>query len=161
MSLDVTLELGRFPAERCQESHTGSKLPRKRDWLPPHCATHRRLYFGGLNLGNRGFDRLENLFGKVGIKFARFRYIPNELLEKRLGEFGLNLKGALERLGAEQLFEEGGTVLERLFRILARFGGDRLLALGKRRRRSGHHLELLFAVFLEIIELVGQFYPLS
>ena len=41
------------------------------------------------------------------------------------------------------------------------FGGDRLPALGKRRRRSGHHLELLFAVFLEIIELVGQFYPLS
>jgi len=115
MSLDVAVELGRFPAERCQESHTGSKLPRKRDWLPPHCATHRRLYFGGLNLSNRRLDRLERLFGKVGIEFARVRYIPNELLQKRLGIFGLNLNGALKRFGAEQLFEESGIVLERLF----------------------------------------------
>src|SRR6201993_3596425 len=101
-----------------------------RDWLLPHSAKRRRLFFGGLNLGDCAFDRFESFFGEVGIEFARFRYISNEPLEKRLGIFGLNLNGALKRLGAEQLFEESGTVLERLFRILARFGGDRLPALG-------------------------------
>ena len=95
-----------------------------------HSAKRRSLFFGGLNLGNGVFDRLESLFCEVGIEFARFRYISNELLEKRLGIFGLNLNGVLKRLCAEQLFEESGTVLERLFRILARFGGDRLPALG-------------------------------
>ena len=65
------------------------------------------LFFGGLNLGNRGFDRLESLFGEVGIELARFRYISNELLEKRLGIFGLNLNRVLKRLCAKQLFENG------------------------------------------------------
>ena len=89
------------------------------------------LFFGGLNLGNGGFDRLESLFGEVGIEFARFCYISNELLEERLGIFGLNLNGVLKRLCAKQLFEESGTVLERLFRILARFSGDCLRALAE------------------------------
>jgi hypothetical protein len=55
-----------------------------------------RLFFDGLNLGDGGFDRLERLFGEVGIEFARFRHIPNEPFEKRLGIFRLNLNGALD-----------------------------------------------------------------
>ena len=89
------------------------------------------LFFGGLSLGNRGFDWLESLFGEVGIELARFCYISNEVLEKRLGIFGLNPNGVLKRLCAKQLFEESGTVLERLFRILARFSGDCLRALAE------------------------------
>jgi hypothetical protein len=59
-------------------------------------ANRPSLFFQGLNLGDRSFDRLESLFGEVGIEFARFRHIPNEPVETRPGIFGLNLKNVLE-----------------------------------------------------------------
>ena len=114
---------GRFPAERDQKRQSFIWASISPTNGPGECQAETgsdpdSLFFGGLSLGNRGFDWLESLFGEVGIELARFRYISNEVLEKRLGILGLNLNGVLKRLCAKQLFEESGTVLERLFRIL-------------------------------------------
>ena len=97
-------------AASCPAKETGSRLTAR---------LTRRLYFGGLNLSNRRLDRLERLFGKVGIEFARVRYILNELLQKRLGIFGLN-RMALSKDLAPSSFSKKAESFRTTFRILAR-----------------------------------------
>jgi hypothetical protein len=59
---------------------------------------------------NGGRTELSRERGKLGIEFADFRQIRDEPRVRRVGIFGLDPDDALERLGAEQLFDECGTV---------------------------------------------------
>lgn len=84
-TLDRTMPVGAF-----------AWLTIRGEGSPPVCANRRSLFFGGLNLGESGFDRLETLFGKIGVELSGFLDISKEPIEKRLCIFRLNLKTALE-----------------------------------------------------------------
>src|SRR4028118_1105348 len=57
-----------------------------------------------------------------------------------LQEVGMERDGLVERLGADELLDNGGRLLEGLLGVIGRLDGDRLRALGddaERRQRGG------------------------
>jgi hypothetical protein len=52
----------------------------------------------------------ERFFSELGIEFANFLQIRDEVRVGRSGIFRPDINGALERLGTEQLFDESRAV---------------------------------------------------
>jgi hypothetical protein len=53
--------------------------------IPSQPRLPRIIGVEGLNLGDRGFDRLKKLFGKVGTEFGHFHHVGNVTRVRRLG----------------------------------------------------------------------------
>jgi len=77
-----------------------------------------------LRFGDRLFNRLKNHLGKVGIEFANLFRLRNEVLERRLRIFGLDLNHGVERLGTQQFFDESKALIQIRFGIVRRFTSD-------------------------------------
>ena len=91
-------------------SNSGLRLLRG-NLAPAPSANGRSLFFDGLNLGNRVFDRLKSRLGEVGIEFAHFFRLLNEAFIRRLRKIRLDSNHSFERLSAEQFFDENKTVI--------------------------------------------------
>src|SRR6516165_8335934 len=118
--------------------------------------TRSQLFLDRLNLGNRNFQRLEGVLGKSGIEFANLGRLSDEARIRSLGIFRLDLNGAVQGLGGQELLEESRTVFERLLRVLGRLRSNGLEVLRKSRSRRGRRLELFFSEFLKIFEIVSH-----
>lgn len=59
----------------------------------------------------RVVNRLESHLGEVEIEFPHFRRLRNEAGIRHFGVFELDLNHAIERLGTQQLFDEGKAVI--------------------------------------------------
>jgi hypothetical protein len=90
----------------------------------PNAQIELNLLLRALHVGDRLSNRLEACLGEVGIEFARFCRLRQEGCARRLGIFGLNLNYGVERLGAYQIFDEYSAGIQRLFRIVSRFGDN-------------------------------------
>ena len=55
--------------------------------------------------------RLKSRLGEVGIEFAHFFRLRDETFIRRLSKIRLDLNHGIERLSAEQFFDEGKTVI--------------------------------------------------
>jgi hypothetical protein len=53
---------------------------------------------------------LERFIGKLGIEFANFLPIRDEVRVRRSGVFRPDINGSLERFGTEQLFDESRAI---------------------------------------------------
>src|SRR5436305_1111244 len=113
----------------------------------------------GLRLGEGALDRAESLASKVRIQFAHPGRLRDETFICRLREIGLDLHRVLDLAGAEQLLKVGGAALERTLRVLARLGGDRLEALGNRRRSRGGRFQMILAKLLNLFEIGEHLCP--
>src|SRR5579863_5610742 len=107
----------------------------------------------GLNLGNRGLDRLESFLRDVGVKLADLRRLRHKAFVGDLRIFRLDPDRVVERLGAKKLLKIGRTGLERTLGIIRRLRSNRLQALGERGRHGAHRFELLFAKFLKVLKI--------
>ena len=112
-----------------------TKSPAKR---PGFDSTHAyaQTYLAGVGLGDVGLERLVGLLGEIGIELADLGRLGDEAFVGGLGVVGLDLDRLVERLGAEQLLDDLGAVLERLLRVVGDFGRDRLARSWTARRTT-------------------------
>src|SRR5947209_8872997 len=107
----------------------------------------------GLCLGEGALNRAESLTVEVRIELAHPGRLGDETFIRRLREIGLDLHCVLDLAGAEQLLDVSRAVLKRTLRVLARLGGDRLEALGNRRRSRGGRFQMVLAKLLNFFEV--------
>jgi hypothetical protein len=71
----------------------------------------------------------------------------------------LNLDRLVEGLHAKKLLERGGTVLERLLRIVRNLNCNRLGAFRQRTHGFQGHVHIVFADLLEVLEILDHVIP--
>src|SRR4029078_9417624 len=112
-----------------------------------------------LRLCEQRFERLVGFLGEIGIKLTDLRSLCYKDLIGRLVVFGLNLDRLVERLHPEKLLKCGGTVFERLLRIVCDFNRNRLGAFRKRTHSFQGHVHIVFADLLEVLEILDHVIP--
>ena len=111
-----------FDATQLTQRHPGRISPLK---------TETGL-LGRSSLADVGFERLVGLLGEIGIKLAELGRLGDEAFIGGLGVVGLDLDRLVERLGADELLDDGCIRFESLLRIIGRLSRDRLDVLRRR-----------------------------
>src|ERR1700730_3163217 len=78
----------------------------------------RGLTRGLGQLGHVSFPRLEDLLGKLAVKFTNLLRLGNKVLISPLCEFGLNLDRLVDRAHAHELLDEGPGLLKRFLGVV-------------------------------------------
>src|SRR5215204_4927670 len=125
-----------MPASSARLAHMGSvSRNAKRPALRPGASLQSKAFcdlLRGLAVGDgdETLVRLEGLLREARIELAELGRLRDEALVGRLDEVGLDLDRLVERLGADELLDRRGRLLERLLGVIGGLDRDRLGALG-------------------------------
>jgi hypothetical protein len=112
-------------------------------------------------LGHDSLDRLIGILGQADIHFTELGHLGDVGVVGLLGVLGLDLDRLLDRLGADQLLESTGRILERLLGLVGDLCGDGLEALVHLAERTYGRIEAVFTYLLELFETFEHVSPLS
>ena len=91
------------------EEHRGPPLKTDAFWARLNLRLKSSLLLCALDVGQ--IKRLKSRLGEVGIEFAHFFRLRDETFIRRRSKIRLDLNHGIERLSAEQSFDEGKTVI--------------------------------------------------